>query len=160
LAAEQGLVFKKPLFRPLLKISNVEHTLTLVKPLTYMNNSGVVLPGLLRRHKLGTENLVVVCDNLDLPAGMCRLKRGKGDAGHNGLKSIISCVGSADFLRLYIGVGHPGRRDQIVDWVLGKPDEEDFVKIDEAASTAATALSRLLTHPVEQVMNELNRKHQ
>ncbi|MBT3271745.1 MAG: aminoacyl-tRNA hydrolase, partial [Spirochaetales bacterium] len=77
LAAEQGLVFKKPLFRPLLKISNVEHTLTLVKPLTYMNNSGVVLPGLLRRHKLGTENLVVVCDNLDLPAGMCRLKRGK-----------------------------------------------------------------------------------
>ena len=124
-----------------------------------MNRSGEIIPGLLKRAGIPLSNMVVVCDNLDLAAGICRLKRRGGDAGHNGLKSIISRIGSSEFPRLYIGVGHPGSRDGVVDWVLGEPDTQDAGKIDVSVQSAVSSVYKLLTGTVEQVMNELNRRN-
>ena len=123
-----------------------------------MNNSGAILGRVTRRAGLSTDSLVVVCDNLDLPAGVSRLKRGGGDAGHNGLKSVIAHTGTTDFLRLYIGIGHPGGRTSVVDWVLGVPDDPDGELIETAIGRASTAIQSLLSQPPEQVMNELNRR--
>jgi PTH1 family peptidyl-tRNA hydrolase len=160
IAASNGLVFKKQFFKPYLfsRTEKSEYLLTLVKPLSFMNNSGVVAVRALKSFRIGLRNLIVVCDNMDLKPGTCRLKRGGGDAGHNGLKSIISYTGSGDFLRLYIGIGHPGSRDEVVDWVLGEPGEVDENLIDGAVARAAASVESLLTGDLERVMNELNSK--
>ncbi len=159
-AAEQGLVLKKPLFRAYRSTSSRTETgrLWIVEPLTFMNNSGSAARSVMHRTGSGPENLIVVCDNLDLPAGMCRLKRAGKDAGHNGLKSVIAHVGTSDFLRLYIGVGHPEGRTSVVDWVLGVPDDRDAELIGGAVDRAAGAILSLITTPAEQVMNEFNRR--
>lgn len=132
--------------------------LRIIEPLTYMNNSGTVLKNAMGRKAFAAEHLLVVCDNLDLPPGMCRLKRGGKDAGHNGLKSIIAHLGTADFLRLYIGIGRPAS-GTVVDWVLGVPPREDFALMEESMERAVDAIFDLRTNPVERVMNDLNTRN-
>ena len=161
IADENGGVFKKPFFKPYVAcaISRGNEKLWLIKPLTFMNNSGAAAARALRSFRLSISNMLVVCDNLDLPPGTCRLKKSGSDAGHNGLKSIMGCTGSGDFMRLYIGIGHPGERGSVVDWVLGEPDDLDAEKIESSVISAASGAQMLLTQKVEQVMSELNGKH-
>ena len=99
----------------------------LLKPQTYMNESGrsVVEPA--RFHKLPLEDMIVFHDELDLAAGKVRVKLGGGVAGHNGLRSIDACLGSKEFRRVRIGIGHPGHKDLVLPHVLG-----DFAKADQA----------------------------
>ncbi len=132
--------------------------LILVQPLTWMNRSGDVLPRLFRRTGTSPSDLLVVTDNLDLPPGRCRLKSGGSSAGHNGLKSIIDVLGTGDFLRLYVGVGHPGRRSRVVDHVLGRPEGEERDMWRQGLRVAAEAVLSLRNQPVREVMNELNRR--
>jgi PTH1 family peptidyl-tRNA hydrolase len=122
-----------------------------------MNRSGDVLPGILRRAGLEPDAAVVACDNLDLPAGRLRMKRGGGTAGHRGLASIVDALGHGNFLRLYIGIGRPEEGD-VVAHVLGVPPEAERVLYDPAISRAADAVLALRREPPEQVMNELNRR--
>ncbi|MCL2519768.1 MAG: aminoacyl-tRNA hydrolase [Spirochaetaceae bacterium] len=99
-----------------------------VKPLTYMNLSGNILNDIKKKTGLDTENLVVICDNLDLPLGRLRLKQGGGSAGQKGLQNIIERVGTANFARLYVGIGRPQPPFTVVDYVLGRfpPVEEEI----------------------------------
>jgi len=152
--------FRKPLLKSYVacRIREAASELFLVKPLTYMNNSGLAARQVLRACRMDTKNMLVVCDNLDLSPGTCRLKRGGGDAGHNGLKSIIDHTGKNDFLRLYLGIGRPGRQNAVVDWVLGEPESADRELMQQAVRRAAEAVQSLLFQEIEQVMNELNRK--
>lgn len=130
----------------------------LAQPVTYMNRSGAAIGPLLRRFHAGLENLLVVVDNLDLPPGSCRLKRGSGHAGHNGLKSISGYLGKKDYLRLFVGIGHPGRRSDVVDHVLGIPDPDEAKILEEGVHRAASAIVQILHVSVDNVMNELNRR--
>ena len=136
----------------------LERSLVLVRYNGYMNNSGEAVPGLLRRYRVDPEDFVVIVDNMDLEPGSCKLKKGGGDAGHNGLKSLIRQMGSSDFYRLYIGVGRPSPGISVVDHVLGAPDEEDRRKIHKACVMAADALRELMEKPVSRVMEDLNRR--
>jgi len=129
----------------------------LVKPLTYMNRSGSVIPELLKKYSIPVENMILVCDNLDLFPGVIRLKSRGGDAGHNGIKSVISSVDTADFKRMYIGVGRPEKGSEVIQHVLGVPGEVDFEKIKSAADTASDSILKLAVSPAEKVMNEINR---
>ena len=99
----------------------------LLKPETYMNESGQSVRAALRFHKLGKEVLTVFHDEIDLAPGKVRVKTGGGVAGHNGLRSIAAHLGSRDFRRVRLGVGHPGDRDRVVAWVLS-----DFHKVERA----------------------------
>lgn len=99
--------------------------LTLVEPLTFMNESGCVFPSLVR----GEENILVAVDNMDLPVGQARLRKGGSSAGHNGIKSIISNIGP-EFLRLYIGIGRPHDGVSVVEHVLSDFDEDEKDKLD------------------------------
>jgi len=159
-AAETGARFSKPLLKAyqICRIQEGAARLHLVKPLTYVNNSGVAARQALKALHADTQRMLVVCDNLDIKPGTCRLKRGGRDAGHNGLRSIIRETGTADFLRLYLGIGHPGRQDAVVDWVLGEPDRHNEELLEDAVARASLAVEALLTQEIEQVMNELNRK--
>jgi PTH1 family peptidyl-tRNA hydrolase len=126
------------------------------KPLTFMNGSGSVVPRILSRFSLSPENLLVICDTMDLPPGALRLKTRGSSAGQKGLKSIISVLGTEAFMRIYIGVGRPAPGTEAVSHVLGVPEGRDAADIADAARRAAQAVLRLLACPPEGVMNEIN----
>ncbi len=129
-----------------------------VKPLTFMNRTGLVVPRLMSRYHAGPEKLLVVCDNLDLEVGRVRLKRGGGTAGHNGLKSVVAETGSSEFYRLYIGIGRPSRGESVVEHVLGSPSENEAKALDVACRRAAEIIRDAIEGDLDQVMNDCNRR--
>lgn len=109
-------------------------------PQTFMNLSGQCVQPLLAWHKIRPDQLVVVHDELDIPAGELRFKKGGGNAGHNGLKSITQMLGTPDFYRLRIGIGRPPQKGDVINWVLGRPCSEDADKIRTATDKALEVL--------------------
>ena len=136
-----------------------EKKVIFVEPLTYMNKSGHILYPLMRKCQLDRTNLVVICDNLDLAPGECRVKMGGSSAGHNGLSSIIQYLGTNDFLRVYIGIGRPSYRSDVIPHVLGSPSGAEKKLIEDGIEKAAEAVLQLVDHPPQKVMNEFNRKN-
>ena len=104
----------------------------LVKPMNYMNNSGQGLSAVARFFKIETTKILVAHDELDLPPGHIRLKRGGGHGGHNGLRDSVAKLGSGDFWRLRIGIGHPGHKNAVSNYVLKRATAEQQQLIDEA----------------------------
>jgi PTH1 family peptidyl-tRNA hydrolase len=132
--------------------------IVLVKPLTYMNRSGTILQSVLRYAQASLEDIVVVCDNLDLEPGTCRLKLKGSSAGHRGLASLISRAGTSDFKRLYIGIGRPHYKNDIIRHVLGVPEREEGESIARAIECAASGILMLLEKSPRQVVNTINSK--
>jgi PTH1 family peptidyl-tRNA hydrolase len=93
----------------------------LLKPMTYMNHSGRAVSALAKFYKLSLSKMLVAHDELDMAPGVIRLKKGGGHGGHNGLRDIVSAMGGKDFHRVRIGIGHPGHRDGVSDYVLSRP---------------------------------------
>lgn len=129
----------------------------LLKPTTYVNRSGQSISAFAKFYKLAPDEILVAHDDLDLPPGACRLKKGGGHGGHNGLRDTIKALDSADFYRLRLGIDHPGHRDQVVDFVLSRPSRTDQILIDRAIDTSADFLPEILEGRYAQVMNELHR---
>ena len=128
----------------------------LLKPSTFMNHSGRSVSALAGYYKIKPENILVAHDELDLPAGTVRLKKGGGHGGHNGLRDIIAALGGNQFWRLRMGIDHPGNRDQVVDYVLSKPSKEDAAAIIQGAESALGYLERICAGGQEAVMNGLH----
>ena len=129
----------------------------LMKPQTYMNLSGSAVMQAMRFYRVPLENVVVVSDDVSLPAGKLRVRRRGSAGGHNGLKDIIAKCGGEDFPRIRIGVGAPSHEDyDMADWVLSKLGGKDGKLIFDAAAGAARALEAILSHGVEQAMAEYN----
>jgi len=105
-------------------------------PQTFMNRSGQAVAALTRFHRIPPAEILVLHDELDLPPGVLRLKFGGGLGGHNGLKDIAAHLGTQDFWRLRIGIGHPGDRNEVVDYVLKKPRSEERALIEAALDRA------------------------
>ncbi len=127
-----------------------------LKPATFMNRSGQSVAALARFYRLAPEDLLVVHDDLDLPPGVARLKRGGGHGGHNGLRDIMAALGSREFLRLRIGIGHPGSADQVVDYVLQRPSAEDARLMEAAIDDALGVLPQVLEGHLERAMTALH----
>ena len=130
--------------------------LALVKPETYMNESGRSIAAALRFFKVPPEELLVVHDDVDLDPGRLQARRGGGLAGHNGLRSIAQALGSQAFLRLRIGVGRPGRGDRrpVADYVLSP--FEDEVDVDAVVRRAADAVETLVREGLEDAQARFN----
>ena len=105
-------------------------------PQTFMNRSGQAVGALARFHRIAPAEILVVHDELDIPPGQLRLKFGGGMGGHNGLKDITSHLGTQDYWRLRIGIGHPGDRNEVVNYVLKPPRREEQAEIDAAIDRA------------------------
>ena len=129
----------------------------LVKPQSYMNNSGQPIRGLLDYYRLNVDELLVAHDEIDLPPGTTRLKEGGGHGGHNGLRDIIQHCGP-DFLRLRLGVGHPGEKDQVTSYVLkrGSSDVEAAIKHD--IDDAIAVMPELVGGEINAAMKKLHTK--
>ena len=149
---------RKPWFRNFRVGRAPDGTVWLVQPLTFMNRSGDIFPALWSVTGGEVPSLVVVCDTLDLPPGQCRLRRGGSSAGHKGLVSIIARLGRADFLRLYVGIGRPSGRQEVVDFVLGPPAGPEAEDLERGVRRAADGVLALLREEPEKVMNALNQK--
>lgn len=128
----------------------------LQKPTTFMNRSGQAVVALANFLRIPPAEILVVHDELDLPPGTARLKRGGGHGGHNGLRDLISHLGTQDFLRLRIGIGHPGDRNQVVDYVLHRPSREDRDQIDAALQRALEVMPLAVAGEFERAMHKLH----
>lgn len=117
----------------------------LLKPQTYMNLSGKSVAALARFFKIQPQEILVVHDELDIVPGEAKLKLGGGHAGHNGLRDIHAQLGSSDYWRLRLGVGHPGVKSEVLDWVLKKPSLDHRIAIDQSIDRAIKALPHFLT---------------
>lgn len=127
----------------------------LLKPNTFMNRSGRAVQALCQFYKLAPEDLLVIHDELDLPAGTVRLKRGGGHGGHNGLRDTHAQVG-ADYRRLRVGIGHPGDRDLVLNYVLGRPSREDEQRIREGLDAALLATETWLSGSWDKALQQLH----
>ncbi len=127
----------------------------LVKPMSYMNHSGDPTRSVAAFYKVPVGSLLVAYDELDFPPGVVRLKQGGGAAGHNGMRSMIAQMGDA-FWRLRIGIGHPGDRSLVLDYVLGRPSPADTRLIEAAIAQAADVVPVLLKDGAQIAMNRLH----
>src|SRR5271168_4979622 len=129
--------------------------LILLKPTTYMNRSGLAIRQLREFFKILPEEILVAHDELDLPAGSVRLKQGGGHGGHNGLRDTIAHIGET-FWRLRLGIGHPGNKAEVIDYVLTRAPRAEEDLILEAVSTAADCVPLLLEQGAERAMTRLH----
>lgn len=133
----------------------------LAKPQTYMNASGISVRQLTQRYRIAPENLIVVHDDLDLPFGKIRIRKGSGAAGHNGIKSIIASLGTQDFIRIRVGISRPqapgeSAEETIVDYVLGDFTPVDRPLVEETIHRVSDTIISLLTRGLISTMNEFN----
>ena len=158
LARLQNLSFKnEPKFHGLMARGQLhDHEMLLLKPLTFMNVSGRSVGALAQFYKIAPVEILVVHDELDLPPGVARLKLGGGHGGHNGLKDIIAHLGTRDFWRLRLGIGHPGERDEVASFVLNNPRREERELIDAAVQHALDVAHLVIEGKTEAAMLKLH----
>jgi PTH1 family peptidyl-tRNA hydrolase len=158
LAAEHGLDFKlhKKMQAELADWQLDVHECILALPMTFMNHSGQPARAISQFYQIQPEELLVVHDELDLPAGRIKLKTDGGHGGHNGLRDLITQLGSANFHRLRIGIGHPGHRDLVHQYVLSKPSIHDRQQIHEAIQRGLDVMPLVISGDLEKAMNQLN----
>lgn len=125
-------------------------------PTTYINESGKAAQALMQFYKITAEQLLIAYDDLDLPAGTVRLKRGGGTGGHNGLKSLVHYLGTQDFNRLRIGIGHPGVGRDVVNYVLSAPSVDDKISIMNGIDKAIKVLPLVIEGSFEKAMTQLH----
>lgn len=129
----------------------------LVLPTTFMNNSGLPVQAISKYYNITTEDILIAYDDLDLPAGSVRFKQSAGHGGHNGLRDILQCLGNSTFQRLRFGISHPGHKDLVLNYVLGKPSKEDRQLIQAAIDKSIAVLPELLAQEYNLAMNHLHR---
>ncbi len=134
------------------------HEVWLLEPQTFMNRSGQAVAALAGFYKILPEEILVVHDELDLLPGDARLKKGGGHGGHNGLKDIIAHLGTPDFWRLRLGIGHPGDKSQVADFVLHPAGREEQARIDAAVDNSLPLLPQLLAGDFSAAMLKLHTK--
>ena len=131
----------------------------LVKPTTYMNLSGDCIQAVMHFYKCPVENLVVLYDDIELPVGYLRIRE-KGSAGtHNGMRSIIACLGSENFPRIRIGVGDRAGGKDLKDHVLGKPGKEEQKQLESAFCDAASAAKLMIEGNLQEAQARFNKRH-
>lgn len=135
-----------------------QETIVLAKPLTYMNNSGIAAKALLAAFNLSPEQLIVICDDLDLEPGVLRLRPRGGSGGHRGLASIIQRLNTDDFIRLRLGVGRPPGYLEPAEYVLSRPNPSEYVTVDNMLSRAIDAILILIEQGIAAAMNKVNPK--
>ncbi|TCZ87547.1 aminoacyl-tRNA hydrolase [Lysobacter sp. N42] len=144
------------LFGEACKVDIAGQGVWLLKPATFMNLSGKSVTAALRFWKIEPEEALLAHDELDLPPGTARLKFDGGHGGQNGLRDTIRLLGHAKFHRLRVGIGHPGHRDKVVGWVLGKPSPADEALILRAIDDAVDVMPLAVAGDVNEAMKRLN----
>lgn len=138
------------------KFTWCDHRILLLKPQTYMNRSGQAVGAVARYFGISPTRIVIAHDELDFPVGKVRLKVDGGHGGHNGLRDVISSLGAKEFTRVRIGIGHPGDRDQVLNYVLGRASKEEQRSIELGIERAVDILPDLVSGNIENATNRLH----
>lgn len=128
----------------------------LVKPMSYMNRSGIPIQRLAAYYKINMGDIVVVHDDMDLEFGKIKIVQGRGHGGHNGIRSIIDAFGRKECIRVRVGVGHPGARKNVTGHVLGKFTPDEQAGLDDLVESAVDACFAILENGVIKAMNKVN----
>lgn len=131
-------------------------TIRVLQPLSFMNHSGVSVSAVCQFYRLTPNEVLVIHDELDLDAGRIKLKTGGGHGGHNGLRDIIQQVGGCDFHRLRLGISHPGHKDLVHNYVLGKPSSADRLLLFDAIDRAIAVMPIIAKGDLQIAMTKLN----
>jgi peptidyl-tRNA hydrolase, PTH1 family len=160
LAKQHNLIFRyEPKFKGLSsKLVFNEHDCWLLQPKTYVNNSGESVKALLDFYKISTESVLVIHDELDFMPGTIHMKFDGGHGGHNGLKSIINHLGTNRFYRLRIGIGHPGNKDEVSNYVLNSPSKTEREQIQLAINKGLEIMPMIFAGQVAQAVQFLHKK--
>jgi len=126
------------------------------KPIVFMNHSGQAVRALVDYYNISVENLLVAYDDLDLPPGTARLKKGGGHGGHNGMRDIFRHLDNTDFLRLRIGIGHPGFKDAVTGYVLSRPSADQERQMMHSIGDAIAVMPDLLAGNVSKATKDLH----
>ena len=158
LAEQQGERFglESKLFGETARVVIAGQPIWLLKPATYMNQSGKSVAAALRYWKIAPEEALLAHDELDLAPGTARLKFDGGHGGQNGLRDTIQLLGHGKFHRLRIGIGHPGHKDRVTSWVLGKPGKDDEILIGRAVDDAISVLPLVVAGDFNEAMKRLH----
>ena len=158
LAGDRGSGFRldKRYNAELGKLSAGGRDVHLQKPQAYMNRSGQAVAGLARYYKLEAAQILVMHDELDLPPGTNRIKHDGGHGGHNGLRDVIAHLGSREFFRIRIGIGHPGDSREVTDYVLRKPSAADREAIEAANRDTLAVMPLILEGRIDKAMQALH----
>lgn len=158
LAEKEGVRFglESKLFGETARVHVGGESVWLLKPATYMNLSGKSITAALRFWKIEPEEALLAHDELDLPPGAARLKFDGGHGGQNGLRDTMKLLGHGRFHRLRIGIGHPGHKDRVTGWVLGKPGNEDDILIGRAIDDAIGVLPLAVAGDFNEAMKRLH----
>lgn len=157
LAEKHGLKFTKMMNRAMVAMGNIAgQKVILVKPQTFMNDSGSSIGPIARYYKVEPQDVMVVYDDLDLSVAQLRMRKMGGSGGHNGMKSIITHLGTENFPRLRVGIGRPPGRMNPVDFVLEPFTRSDGDLMDETYDRAVIGLEKWLVEDIERVMNVVN----
>lgn len=158
LARQQNTSFKveKKFHGEVARYKHAGEDVWLLKPTTFMNLSGQAVQALTNFYKINLDEILVVHDELDLSVDTARLKKGGGHGGHNGLRDIASKMGGNNFLRLRIGIGHPGDKSKVTNHVLKKASTDDQISIERSIERALNVLPLVIEGDVQKAMNELH----
>lgn len=158
LAQRQNTPFKlnKKMNADVAELEINQQSCTLALPTTFMNLSGQPTRAISQFYKIQPDEILIVHDDLDLAVGRIKLKTGGGHGGHNGLKDITAQLGTNEFHRLRVGIGHPGHKDLVHDYVLSKPSSHDRQQIFDAIDRGIAIIPLLIGDELAKAMNQLN----
>lgn len=157
IAEDVGVKITKKGFQGLYNLGQFEESkILLLKPQTYMNNSGNALREAREFYKIDTDKIIVIHDEMDLPLGRIKLKKDGGSAGHNGIKSIIPNIGSDNFARVRVGVGKPYDKNNVIKHVLSGFSKEERQQLPQVIESARDSVFTIIISGIEKAMNEFN----
>lgn len=157
IAKQYNIEINKNKFKGLCGSGIIENEkVILLKPQTYMNLSGESIKETMDFYKIQKENLIIIYDDIDLEAGIIKIRKKGGPGTHNGMKSVISTIKTQEFARVRVGIGKPERKEQLIEYVIGKIPDKDQKILDEATTKSKEALIEIIKNGVDIAMNKFN----
>lgn len=147
---------EKKLFCELARVQSGGYDFRVIKPQTYMNESGRAVQAVADYYSISSDEILVIHDEIDLPAGVLKLKKGGGHGGNNGLRSISQCLPDSNYYRMRIGVSHPGSKERVTSHVLGRPGEQDKKLIEDAIQRGLDNIDLIINGDINKATNVLH----
>ena len=157
LSQKYDIEVNKKGFKSLYGTGTIENEkVILCKPQTYMNLSGEAIIEILNFYKIPLENLIVIYDDIDIESGIVKIRKKGGPGTHNGMKSVVQKISSQEFVRIRVGTSSPKYKNDLINYVIEKLTEEEYLKLVDGIDTAEEAVSEILKNGIDKAMNKIN----
>ncbi len=157
ISKEYNIEINKNKFKGLYGTGMIENEkVILLKPQTYMNLSGESIIEAIKFYKIDISKIIVIYDDIDVKPGKIKIRKKGGPGSHNGMKSVISCLGSQEFSRIRVGIGSPEHKDDMINYVIGKVPKEELEQLDKGTEIAKEAVAEIIKNGIDIAMNKFN----